>query len=97
MHSPLSKQEAAHCRDASGPSPDLRMSSTPLMMSFGAASATPAGATLGQTSTHLPHRVQASSISLTRSPRAVSNDRAVSEDVSPGCIGGSPVKFLECA
>ena len=42
------------------------------MMSSDLVSEMPAGLTLGQTSTHLPHRVQASSISSTRSPRAVS-------------------------
>ena len=69
----------------------------------------PAGATLGQTSTHLPHCVQASSISLTRSPRAVSKDKAVSEDkvvlrdkavsrdISLGCIRGSPVNTRQPA
>jgi hypothetical protein len=74
MHSPLSMQDAAHLRDASGPSPVRTMSSTPLMMSSGVASAIPAGLTLGQTSTHLPHRVQVSSMSSTRPPRAVSKE-----------------------
>ena len=36
MHSPLSMQDAAHLRDASGPSPVRTRSSTPLMMSSGA-------------------------------------------------------------
>jgi hypothetical protein len=44
------------------------------MTSVELASATPAGATLGQTSTHLPQRVQASSISSTRASSAVSNE-----------------------
>ena len=43
----------------------------------------PAGFTLGQTSTHLPHRVQASSMSSTRSPKTVSKERSFS-----GCISG---------
>jgi hypothetical protein len=46
----------------------------PLMMSVELASAILAGFTLGQTSTHLPHRVQASSMSSTRSPKAVSKE-----------------------
>jgi hypothetical protein len=44
------------------------------MMSFGFASLMPAGLTLGQTSTHLPHFVQASSMWSTRSLRAVSKE-----------------------
>ena len=43
------------------------------MMSSDFVSEMPAGSTLGHTSTHFPHRVQASSISSTCSPRAVSN------------------------
>jgi hypothetical protein len=43
-----------------------------------------AGSTLGQTSTHLPHRVQASSIASTRSPRTVSNGTSFI-----GCITSS--------
>jgi hypothetical protein len=72
MHSPLSRHELAHVRDASGPSPVRTMSITPLMTSAGAASPRPAGATLGHTSTHLPQRVQASSMSSMRADRAVS-------------------------
>src|SRR6478609_11390076 len=72
MHSPLRMHAAAHFRDASGPSPVRTISIIPLMIS--PASAIPAGATLGQTSTHLPHRVQASSMSSTRAPSAVSKD-----------------------
>src|ERR1039458_6145258 len=74
MHSPLSMQDAAHLRDASGPRPVRTMSSTPLMTSFGFASLMTAGPTLGQTSTHLPHFVQASSMRSTRRPRAVSKE-----------------------
>ena len=44
------------------------------MMSLGLASMMPAGFTLGQTSTHLPHLVQASSIWSTRPLRAVSKE-----------------------
>src|SRR6266498_1444148 len=72
MHAPLSMQELAHLREASGPSPVRKMSSTPVMTSSGSASARPAGATLGHASTHLPHRVQASSIASTRVLSAVS-------------------------
>src|SRR5260221_14300223 len=67
-------QDAAHLRDASGPSPVRTRSSTPLMMSSDRVSEMPAGFTPGQTSAHLPHRVQASSMSSTRSPRAVSKE-----------------------
>src|SRR5262245_6277861 len=74
MHSPLSRQELAHLRDVSGPLPVRTMSITPLMTSVGATSLRPAGSTLGHTSTHLPQRVQASSISSTR---AVSADSKV--------------------
>src|SRR5271155_1465042 len=74
MHSPLSMQDAAHLRDASGPWPLRTRSSTPPMTSSGLVPEIPAGLTLGQTSTHLPHRVQASSMSSTRSPRAVSKE-----------------------
>jgi hypothetical protein len=74
IHSPLSMQDAAHLRDASGPLPVRTISRMPSMMSSDFLSEMPAGLTLGQTSTHLPHRVQASSISSTRSPRAVSKD-----------------------
>src|SRR5258706_9295839 len=70
-------QDAAHWRDASGPSPVRTRSSTPLMMSSDRVSEMPAGFTLGQTSTHLPHRVQASSMSSTRSPRAVSKEMSL--------------------
>src|SRR4051812_15751595 len=77
MHSPLSIQAAAHLRDASGPSPVRTMSRMPLMMLVELESETPAGCTLGQTSTHLPHLVQASSISLTRASRAVSKVMSV--------------------
>jgi hypothetical protein len=73
MHSPESMQAFAHLADASGPSPVRTMLSTPPMTSAGAASAMPAGLTLGQTSTHRPQRVQASSIAPTRAPNAVSN------------------------
>src|SRR5258707_8579236 len=74
MHSQLSMQDAAHLRELSGPAPARPISSTPLMMSSELAPAIPAGVTLGQTSTHLPHRVQASSISSTRASSAVSNE-----------------------
>src|SRR5271169_4745986 len=74
MHSPLSMQDAAHLREASGPWPVRTISSTPLMTSFGFASLMPAGLTLGQTSTHLPHFVQASSMRSARSLRAVSKE-----------------------
>ena len=72
MHSPVSTQALAHLRDASGPSPVRRMSSTPLMTATGSAS-TPPGPVTGQTSTHLPQRVQASAIAAARSESAVSN------------------------
>jgi hypothetical protein len=61
MHSPVSTQALAHLRDASGPSPVLRMSMMPLITATGSA-LTPPGPVTGHTSTHLPHRVQASAI-----------------------------------
>jgi hypothetical protein len=77
MQWPLSVQEEAHFREAVGPSPVRTRSMMPVMTSVGDASAMPAGATLVQASTHLPHRVQASSISPTRSARAASKERSV--------------------
>src|ERR1700738_2744216 len=74
MHSPLSMQAAAHLRDAAGPSPVRTMSRMPLIMSLELASATAAGFKLGPASKDLPHRVQASSISSTRAPSAVSKE-----------------------
>src|SRR3954466_577227 len=74
MHSPLSMQDWAHLREASGPLPVRTSSRMPPTMSSEVVFAMPAGSTAGQTSTHLPHRVQASSISSTRWPRAASND-----------------------
>src|SRR5712692_4712685 len=71
MHSPLSTQALAHLREASGPSPVRRMSITPLMTATGSA-LTPPGPVTGQTSTHLPQRVQASAIASTRAASAVS-------------------------
>jgi len=47
------------------------MSMTPVMTSW-AGAATPAGVLTGHASTHLPHRVQASSISSMRPPNASS-------------------------
>src|SRR6266481_5450010 len=71
MHSPVSTQALAHLRDASGPSPVFRMSMMPEMTATGSA-LTPPGPVTGQTSTHLPQRVQASAIAATRSVSAVS-------------------------
>src|ERR1700720_4409255 len=71
MHSPVSTQAFAHLRDASGPSPVLRMSMMPEMTATGSA-LTPPGPVTGQTSTHLPQRVQAAAIAATRSARAAS-------------------------
>jgi hypothetical protein len=73
MHSPLSVQDAAHLRDASPPAPLRMISIIPVMTSTGFASAMPAGSTLGQTSTHLPHRMQASSICSMQPLSAASN------------------------
>ena len=53
----------------------------------GLASAMPAGFTLGQTSTHLPHCVQASSISSTRASSAVSNEISLIGCGSPSSWG----------
>jgi hypothetical protein len=77
MQSPLSMQDAAHRRDTSGASPPRNKSITPDMTATGDASLRPAGATLGQASTHLPHLVQASSMSLVRAFSAASNPGSV--------------------
>src|SRR5215472_17357742 len=71
MHSPVSTQAFAHLRAAGEPSPAFRMSMTPSMTAPGSA-CTPPGPVTGQTSTHLPQRVQASSIASTRWLRASS-------------------------
>src|SRR6185312_15600841 len=73
MQSPVSTQPFAQAFEACGPSPVRTMSSTPEITSCGTAS-TPAGPVTGQTSTHLPHFVQASSISAVRAASADSND-----------------------
>src|SRR5579871_319792 len=65
MQSPVSMQVEAQRRDASGPSPVRRMSMTPETTSC-AGALTPAGVLTGQTSTHFPQRVQASTISWMR-------------------------------
>src|SRR5438128_6399549 len=72
MHSPVSTQAFAHLRDASGPSPVRTISMIPSITARGSA-ATPPGPVTGQTSTHLPQRVQASVIAVTRAASAVSN------------------------
>src|SRR5689334_25383161 len=81
MQSPLSMQEDAHLREASGPSPERMRSITPEMTALDEASARLAGPTLGQASTHLPHFTQASSMSPTRSFRAASKLRSVMEEL----------------
>src|ERR1700730_7881528 len=86
MHSPLSMQDDAHWREALGPSPVRAMSSTPVMMSCGFTSAIPAGPTRGQTSTHLPHFVQASSERSTRSHRALSKEMSSIRRSSAGHV-----------
>src|SRR5262245_38285796 len=70
MHSPLKVHAAAQVREASGPSPSRTISSTPAITASGFACLLPAGSTLGQLSTHLPHLLQASSMSPTRPLRA---------------------------
>src|SRR5215472_14565721 len=71
MHSPLSTQAFAQLRDACGPSPVRRMSMIPLMTARGSPLTSP-GPVTGQTSTHLPQRVQASAMASTRAERAAS-------------------------
>src|SRR5581483_10243999 len=77
MQAPSSAQDFAHfcavARAASGPSPNRRISSTPEITAFGSSCATPAGPVIGQTSTHLPHLVQASTIAEARASSASSN------------------------
>src|SRR6185503_15312551 len=77
MQSPLSAQPFAQAFDASGPSPKRTMSSTPPMTLAGLASPTPAGPVMGQISTHLPHCVQASTISAARAFKASSKADSV--------------------
>ena len=73
MQSPVSAQPLAQAREEAGPAPLRTMSSTPAITSFGSASPpTPSGAVIGQISTHLPHWVQASSISAVRAVKAAS-------------------------
>src|SRR5947209_18843349 len=62
MHAPLSVQDDAHLREASGPAPVRTIPIMPVVTSRGFASAIPAGSMLGHASTHLPQRTQASSI-----------------------------------
>src|SRR4030081_3174452 len=94
MHSPLSTQELAHLRAASGPSPVRTMSSTPVMTACGEA-VTPAASVIGHTSTHLPQRVQESTIWSTRALKADSQvmlmGRHASSDagVGPPCRPGT--------
>jgi hypothetical protein len=73
MQAPLMTHELAHLRPASEPSPPRSRSMTPLTVATGSASPIPAGLTLGQAATHLPQRVQASTISSTRPCNADSN------------------------
>jgi hypothetical protein len=77
MQSPLSAQPFAQANDASGPSPKRRISSTPPITLAGLASPTPAGPVMGQISTHLPHCVQASTISAVRAFKASSKVASV--------------------
>src|SRR4029077_13538686 len=72
MQSPVSAQPLAQARDAIGPSPVRTISSTPEITLSGVASPTPAGFAIGQTSTHLPQRVEGASISAVRGARAAS-------------------------
>jgi hypothetical protein len=60
----------------------------PPMTSAGAASAMPAGFTLGQASTHLPQRVQASTISSTRIWTAASKERSADMGMDIGVCSG---------
>ena len=73
MQSPVSAQPFAQAIDEGCPSPVRRKSITPEITAIGVASPTPAGPVTGQISTHLPQRVQASSISSVRAAKAISN------------------------
>src|SRR5882757_4862318 len=95
MHSPDSTHELAHLREASGPSPVRTISSTPAIVACGSASAMPAAAVIGQASKHLPHLVQAESISSVRACRVVSNAADIafilrSDGLSPNLGVGKP-------
>src|SRR5262245_16744386 len=72
MHSPLATHALAHAPAAAVPSAPRKISRMPPITACGS-SASPAGSVIGTASTHLPQRVQASSIVSTRSVRAVSN------------------------
>src|SRR5437016_5568791 len=77
MHLPLLVQTCAQ-RSASGvPSPPASRSRTPPTMAGALAAPSPrsipAGSTIGQAATHLPQRVQASSVSPTRACKASRN------------------------
>ena len=72
MHSPESTQPLAQLREASGPVPVRTMSMIAGYDRRAAPPATPAASVIGQTSTHLPQRVQASSIASTRPANAIS-------------------------
>src|SRR5215471_11844388 len=76
MHSPDRMQALAHLRAAAFPSPVRTISITPPMTAAGFLSSSavtlPAPVT-GQTSTHLPQRVQASAIAWARASNAASN------------------------
>ena len=73
MQSPVSAQPLAQAFAAAGPSPLRTISKMPAITALGAASPTPAGPVTGQISTHLPHCVQASSMSAVRAAKADSN------------------------
>src|SRR5215467_2642615 len=75
MQSPVSMHVDAQRCDAAGPCPVRRISMTPDATSC-AGAVTPAGVLTGQTSTHFPQRVHASTISWTR-PFSASSKKLV--------------------
>jgi len=72
MQEPLSVQAFAHFSASAEPSPSLKISSTPVTVARGSASASPAGPVMGQAEKHAPQVVQALTISSTREARASS-------------------------
>src|SRR5262245_34293322 len=82
MHLPLLVQTCAQRSASAEPAPPASKSKTPLTMSVALPESSPAGSTIGQAVTHFPQRVQASSVSSTRSCSASTKDRAVLPDIA---------------
>src|SRR5882724_8305910 len=66
MHLPLFVQTCAQRSASAVPAPPASKSRMPSTIGIASALSKPAGSTIGQAATHLPQRVQASSVSSTR-------------------------------